>query len=311
MSSRLPVLVAVAHGSRDPRAAAATGELLDVVRGQAASHGLAGLDVRAAFLGHCAPSLPQALSAVAAGGAAHGGTRAVVVPLLLTSAYHAVKDIPAQLAAASAAARPGIAVAETLGHGPFLIGAMERRLAETGAVPAGERARTGVVLAAAGSSDATANAGVAALAARWQRDGGWRRVTPAFASAAAPPAGGTGGRSTGWQPPAEAVRALRAEAGIARVVVATYLLAPGYFAEKIRAAAAQAGAAAVCGVLGAAPEVARVILARYAAAASFPPIVARAQLPGTDHGYCLVSKLIQGGTGHPGARDATRITLRG
>jgi sirohydrochlorin ferrochelatase len=82
-------------------------------------------------------------------------------------------------------------------------------------------------------------------------------VLPAYASAAGPR-------------PAEAVRALRA-AGAARVVVATYLLAPGYFADKIRdgALGPLAGEApAVSGVLGAAPEVADVVLDRYLAAAS-------------------------------------------
>ncbi|HVT66572.1 MAG TPA: hypothetical protein VHF26_02405, partial [Trebonia sp.] len=53
-----------------------------------------------------------------------------------------------------------------------------------------------------------------------------------------------------------------------RVAVATYLLAPGYFADKIAAAALGAGAAAVSGVLGAAPEVADIVLERYAAAAA-------------------------------------------
>ena len=50
-------------------------------------------------------------------------------------------------------------------------------------------------------------------------------------------------------------------------MVATYLLAPGYFADKIRLGAVEAGASAVSGVLGAAPEVADVVLARYRAAA--------------------------------------------
>src|SRR6202030_2247536 len=86
---------------------------------------------------------------------------AVVVPLLLTAAYHSKADIPAQLAAA-AAARPGLDVvcAGTLGPHPLLLAALERRLREAGAA-AGDavaRARTGVVLAAAGSSDPAANA---------------------------------------------------------------------------------------------------------------------------------------------------------
>ena len=60
------------------------------------------------------------------------------------------------------------------------------------------------------------------------------------------------------------MRALRA-AGADRVVVATYLLAPGYFADKISDAALGAGAAVVSAVLGAAPEVADVVLSRYRA----------------------------------------------
>jgi len=240
-----PALVAVAHGSRDPRAAATVSSLLEVVRERARGLDVP-LDVRAAFLDHCAPSLPQALGV---------GSPAVVVPLLLTAAYHSKTDIPARLAAA-AAARPGLnaVCADPLGPHRLLIAALERRLAETGTAvcdPAA-RAATGVVLAAAGSADPTANATIAALAARWQRERGWRAVLPAYASA-------TGPR------PAQAVAALRCSGG-GPVVVATYLLAPGYFADKVRDAALGAGADAVSSVLGAAPEVADTVIERYRAA---------------------------------------------
>jgi sirohydrochlorin ferrochelatase len=47
-------------------------------------------------------------------------------------------------------------------------------------------------------------------------------------------------------------------------VVASYLLAPGQFADRIRRGCLAAGAAAVSPALGAAPEVADVILDRYA-----------------------------------------------
>ncbi|MGH3252091.1 MAG: sirohydrochlorin chelatase, partial [Trebonia sp.] len=148
---RLIPLIAVAHGSRDPRAAATVTELLSAVRARAPRRGLAGLDVRAAFLDHCAPSLPQVLGS----GPADGGP-SVVVPLLLTAAYHSKADIPARLAAA-AAARPGLEVASagTLGPHPLLLTALERRLREAGVATgdAGTRAATSVVLAAAGSSD--------------------------------------------------------------------------------------------------------------------------------------------------------------
>jgi sirohydrochlorin ferrochelatase len=249
---RLTPLVAVAHGSRDPRAAATVTELLSVVRARATRRGLGGLDVRAGFLDHCAPSLPQVLGSVPADAATDSGTRpAVVVPLLLTAAYHSKADIPAQLAAA-AAAHPGLdaVCAGTLGPHPLLLAGLERRLREAGVpVDAADRAATGVVLAAAGSSDPSANATIAELAARWARERGWQAVLPGYASAAGPR-------------PAESVLALR-HAGAARVVVATYLLAPGYFADKIRDAALGAGASAVSAALGAAPEVADVVLDRY------------------------------------------------
>jgi len=254
-----PPLVAVAHGSKDPRAAATVSALLALVRSRAAARGLRGLPVRAAFLDHCAPSLPQVLSAVDDGAC-------VVVPLLLTAAYHSKADIPAQLAAASAA-RLDIGYADTLGPHPLLLAALERRLAEAGVgVAAAGRARPSVVLAAAGSSDPAANATIAALTARWQARRGWHAVVPAYASAA--------GRR-----PGEAVRGLLAGGAPGPVVVATYLLAPGYFADKISAAALAAGAAAVSPALGAAPEVADVILERYLAAVPAElsvPLVARA-----------------------------------
>ena len=242
-------LVAVAHGSRDPRAAATVSELLAVVRYRAMAWGLGGLDIKAAFLDHCAPSLPQALSAVGGDGAC------VVVPLLLTAAYHSKADIPAKIAAASAATPLDVSCAGTLGPHPLLLAALERRLAEAGVAardPAA-RSRTSVVLAAAGSSDPAANVTIAALAARWQATRGWHAVVPAYASAAGPR-------------PDEAVRALLAGGVPGPVVVATYLLAPGYFADKIRDAALGAGASVVSAALGAAPEVADVVLDRYLAA---------------------------------------------
>ena len=276
-------LVAVAHGSRDPRAAAAISQLLAQARRRAAERDLAGLDIKAAFLDHCAPSLPQVLGALGALDSVDSAAECVVVPLLLTAAYHSKTDIPARLAEARAAV-PGLAAryAGTLGPHPLLLAALERRLAEADpGLAAGDRQRTSVVLAAAGSSDPRANATVAALAARWQARGGWRRVVPAYASAAGPA-------------PGEAVRALRATVADGPVVVASYLLAPGYFADKIRDAALEAGADAVSAVLGAAPEVADVILDRYTEARRGKevtrtpvdpelsvPIVARAQLSRT------------------------------
>jgi sirohydrochlorin ferrochelatase len=248
-----PSLVAIAHGSRDPRAGATIAELLAAVRARAAARGLAGLEVRGAFLGHAPPAPLQVLTALAGD---PGGQRDVVVlPLLLTAAYHSGTDIPGVLAEA-AAGLPGLRIryGEPLGPHPGLVRALEQRLAEAGQDPGGDRSRTAVVLASAGSSQPSANAAIAAMASGWQAGRGWRAVRPGYASAASPT-------------PAQAVADLLRD-GAERVVVASYLLAPGLFADRIRESSLAAGAAAVSAPLGAGTEVADVLLDRYLQAAA-------------------------------------------
>ena len=252
---RWPPLVAVAHGSADPRAAATITALLDLASARAGRAGLRGLQVRAAYLGHALPSVPDVLAAVHGACPAHTGSPgppcAVVLPLLLTGAYHSDTDLPAVLAAAGRRL-PGLRVSygEPLGPHPWLLRSLEGRLTEAGvpAAPA-SRAGTAIVLAAAGSSRPSARGAVARLAASWQSGPGWHAVVPAYASASAPT-------------PAQAVAGLL-RAGASRVAVATYLLAPGAFADQIREQSLAAGAAAVSAPLGAAPDVADVIIERY------------------------------------------------
>jgi sirohydrochlorin ferrochelatase len=250
-------MVAVAHGSRDPRAGAAVTALLRLARDRAAARGLAGLEARAAFLGHAAPAPAQVLDSLASDVAEGGPRDVVVLPLLLTDAYHSRTDIPAVLAGA-AARWPGLRVSygAPLGPHPGLLRALEWRLDEAGQDMAGNPGDTAVVLASAGSSQPAANAVIARLAAGWQAARGWRAVLPGYASAARPA-------------PEEAVTALLRD-GARRVVVASYLLAPGLFADRIATAARAAGAAVVSAPLGAAPEAADVLLDRYAEALSRP-----------------------------------------
>lgn len=74
---------------------------------------------------------------------------------------------------------------------------------------------------------------------------------------------GAPGLRVGRRPdPATAVAGLL-QAGARRVVVASYLLAPGVFADRIRDMSLAAGAAAVSAALGASADVADVILDRY------------------------------------------------
>jgi sirohydrochlorin ferrochelatase len=228
-------LVAVAHGSRDPRAAATVEELLSAVRARRPA-----LDVVTSYLDHAPPTPVQALGALET-------DEAVVLPLLLTAAYHSKTDIPGALTEVRRR-RPRFDVryGDTLGPHPLLIQALERRLTEIG-VEIGEP-DTAVVLVSAGSSDPAANGVIRRMARTWRRRG-WREVVPAYASAASPD-------------PGTAVRALR-DAGAAHVVVASYFLAPGHFADKVRADSLLAGAERVSPVLGAAPELADIVLERY------------------------------------------------
>ncbi|MFC4034894.1 sirohydrochlorin chelatase [Streptomyces polygonati] len=233
-----PPLLVIAHGSRDPRHA---GTVRALTRRVAAAR--PGLRVETAFLDFCGPSVPQAVRALAADGV----RQAVALPLLLTRAFHAKTDIPAVLRE-SAAALPSLRLctADVLGPSPLLIAALERRLAEAG--PLGDRASTGVVLASAGSTDPEAGAVIAEIAREWRRSG-WCAVRPAFASASLP-------RTE------DAVRALRAE-GVRRIAVAPYVIAPGFLPDRIIRGAREAGADILAPVLGAAPELAALLLRRY------------------------------------------------
>ncbi|MGW2832467.1 sirohydrochlorin chelatase [Streptomyces sp. NPDC001286] len=235
--SARPVLVVIAHGSRDPRHAATVHALVRQVRALRPE-----VRVETGFLDFNIPSVQGVLESLAADGV----REVVALPLLLTRAFHAKADIPAVLREAPSRLR--IRQAEVLGPSPLLLSALERRLYEAGLSPA-DKSSTGVVLASAGSTDPEAIAVIAEIAREW-RHTGWCAVRPAFASAALP-------RTE------DAVRELRA-LGCARVAVAPYVLAPGFLPDRIARGAAEADVLA--DVLGPAPEVARVLLERYDAA---------------------------------------------
>ncbi|WP_037909490.1 sirohydrochlorin chelatase [Actinacidiphila yeochonensis] len=242
-------MLVIAHGSRDARHAATVREL-----SAAAAAARPGLRVEAAFLDLCGPAVPEAVARLAADGV----REAVALPLLLTRAFHARTDVPAALRRA-AAEQPGVRLrpAGVLGPSPLLVAALERRLAEAGLREA-DRATTSVVLAAAGSSDPAANAVVERVARDWRRTAGWAEVLAAHASASGP-------RTE------DAVRALRAR-GARRIAVAPYVVAPGFLPDRIAAGARAAGADLLAPVLGAAPELAALLLRRYAEALAAAPV---------------------------------------
>jgi sirohydrochlorin ferrochelatase len=233
-ADRRPVLVAVAHGSRDPAAFAEIRRLL----------ALAGtlrpdLDIRLAHLGLNEPLLPDVLAALTG--------EAVLVPLLLGRGYHVKVDIPQILAAA-----PHITglVAGPLGPHPLLTEALHARLTEAGwDDPATVRerrreARDAVVLAAAGSRDRASaedtEAQARLLAARLHVP-----VVPGYVAAASPSV-------------PEAVASLAAR-GYRRIAVSGYFTAPGDFARL----ASAAGDWLTAAPLGAHDAMARLLLTRY------------------------------------------------
>ena len=239
-----PALVALAHGSRDPRSAATIKALVDEVKAMRPD-----LRVEAAFLELSKPSFTTVVDRLVKA----GHDEIVVVPLLLTDAYHAKVDVPSAVAEATGAA-PGRADPGDVDPRPG------------GAVPRGARPP---------DARGAARRRGSASSTRWC----WPRPAPATRSPTRPSPGwpGCGARGTSCRsprrspprsPPAtgEAVRAFRAE-GRRHIAVASLFLAPGFLPDRAAELAIEAGAIAVSEPLGAHPELARTILARYAVGA--------------------------------------------
>jgi sirohydrochlorin ferrochelatase len=219
-----PALLAVAHGSPDSRAEPVLEALLAQVRSERP-----GLVAVLSHLGFSDPDVPAALQSLAA----QGVSDVVVVPLLLTAAYHAKIDLPSLLAQASAD-HPAMSVrqAEVLGPHRLLFELVRRRLAEAGV----ERGDS-LVLGAVGTSDASANAELADVAASL---------------------GATVGFAAG-PPLIDDVVADVRRRGARQIAIAAYVLAPGQLPDRFH----DAGADVVTEVLGAAPEIVELVLHRY------------------------------------------------
>jgi sirohydrochlorin ferrochelatase len=242
-----PPLVAVAHGSRDPRSATTVSALVEVMRTKRPD-----VDIRTAFLELSAPRLGDVLEALHG----QGHREVVVVPLLLGSAYHARVDIPTMVAEVTARLpRLSVPVADVLGPDSRLEAVALSRLLATGARLDDES--LGVVVAAAGSSHRPVNAAVSTVARRWAARFRLAGAVAAFAAA------------TGPQVPT-AIDLLRRR-GARRIAVASWFVAPGLLPDRIigRALAADP-AAMIADPLGPHPELADLVLDRYDARALVP-----------------------------------------
>jgi sirohydrochlorin ferrochelatase len=158
-----------------------------------------GLRVVEAYVDVQDPSLPLVLAGLGS---------AVVVPLLLSAGYHVNVDV----AAAVDSAGPGVRRARALGPDGVLAEVLAERLDRAGL------ADHAVVLAAAGSSDHRAVRDVEQTAHCLGRLIA-RDVVAAYASAAEPRVG-------------DAASALAAKGR--RVAVASYVMAPGFFYDRLR-----------------------------------------------------------------------------
>ena len=240
-----PALVCCPHGTNDPEGRAAIRTLLaDVFATRPDIH------LHEAFVDVQEPSIGRVVKEVTAPYASAVAPRdAVVVPLLLSAGFHVCVDIAA--AVSSPGPGYGAAVAAgALGPDPRLAELLAARLGEAGVRPG-----DAVVLAAAGSSDTRAVADVERVAAdlRAHHDG---PVTIGYGSIAKPSV-------------ADAVQSARADlasresiAESPRVVVAAYLLAPGFFYGRIK----ETGADTVTAPLAPDPRLTEIVLDRYAEA---------------------------------------------
>ncbi|MGH3612126.1 MAG: sirohydrochlorin chelatase [Pseudonocardia sp.] len=218
-----PSLLLVAHGSRE-----AAGSVVIERVAALAARALPGVRVAACYADVRGPTPADALAELPG--------PCVAVPMFLAAGYHVRVDVPAQV---HAAGRGDVVLADAFGPDPMLVAAAAERL-----VAAGCGNGDAVVLAVAGSSDPYAQADGAVAARRLGRVLG-RPVTAATIAADGPRV-------------ADAVAGLRA-AGARRVAVASWLLAPGLFQQRLDVC----GADVVAAPLAAHPAVVELAVARY------------------------------------------------
>jgi sirohydrochlorin ferrochelatase len=188
-----PALLAISHGTASPEGQAAVAALVATV-----AERLPDVTVRLGHVDVQQPDVAASLDALPA------GQPVVIVPLLLSAGYHVRVDLKQQTAG-----RDGVTIAAALGPDARLVDALLARLAPLDIAP-----DDAVVLAVAGSSDDRANDDCRRIG-EMLGDRLGRDVAVGFLAAADPRVGA-------------AVSTARTHAP-ARVIVANYLLAPGYF----------------------------------------------------------------------------------
>jgi sirohydrochlorin cobaltochelatase len=203
----------VGHGTRDPigvreffRLAERVGTLL------------AGSTLEACFLEIAEPTIVQGLEKLLV----RGAKRVTVVPLLLTAAGHAKRDIP-QAVAAVARLHPGLAIRQTaaLDCHPQVVGLSTQRYDESvGGRPSVRSEETLLLVVGRGSSDPAAASTVRQFAALRAERSQVGRVETCFAAVA--------------RPSLDEALPVVAAAGYRRIVVQPHLLFHGRLLADIR-----------------------------------------------------------------------------
>lgn len=223
----MTTLIACSHGTASDEGRRTVAGIVDLVRER-----MPDVRVVQAFVDVQHPEIGDVLEEEAALDAV------VVVPLLLSVGFHTAVDI-----ARAVAAHPNARQTEPLGTHALVADVLATRLraAVRGAWLPGDH----VVLAAAGSSNPGAVSDVADTAENLRR----RIPAPVsigYASAIEPRIG-------------VAVGGARTDHGAQRVIAASHVLAPGYFAGLVEAS----GADLVSAPLGIDPRIAQVIIDRF------------------------------------------------
>ncbi|NUL47427.1 sirohydrochlorin cobaltochelatase [Cellulosimicrobium funkei] len=190
-------VVACAHGTDDPEGQQAVNRLRTEVAELSRQRGIAA-QFHEAYVDVHGPALDDVLTSLSA------GDPAIVLPLLLSTGHHTQVDL--QRAAGS---RPRTLTAAPIGPDQRLAVVLAERLAQ-----AGLQGDDKVILASAGTRVARGVEEAVQMAA-WLGEEIGRPVTAAFGAAAEPNV-------------RDAVRGAQSE-GSPRVILASYLLAPGFF----------------------------------------------------------------------------------
>lgn len=234
MSAGHPTVVLAAHGTRDPEGAPVLLAIAAAVRERLSTR------VEVGWLSTGEPAFGDLVGRIRPD---------VVVPLLLGTGYHVLVDIPGIVTGAPRPATP-VVITPHLGPAREVVIALAERIRAVDPEP------IAIVLAAAGTSHPVGRSETRQAADLLSQLLGVP-VRVAYASGAGPDV-------------TEAVRALQ-ESGARRVTVVPYLLAPGFFADRIRAGADSAGAL-TAEVLGAHPAIVDLVVRRVSATdTAIPP----------------------------------------